>query len=105
MISLPDTLCWTCLNAVPNYEGTIGCSWSEELKPVEGWKAKKTKSRYGKPGYLVIECPQYVYDKISCRMQGSKQCKTVHMMCKRCPFKKELTHGRRVCKTAQKYIE
>lgn len=102
MTSSPDTLCWTCLNAVPNLDGSIGCSWSKELKPVDGWKAKKTKSRYGKYGYLVMKCQEYEYDKISCRMQGSTHCKAVHMRCNSCPFKKELSHEGRICETTQK---
>ena len=33
------TLCWRCANAVPNADGSRGCPWSIDLKPVEGWDA------------------------------------------------------------------
>lgn len=103
MISSQDTLCWTCLNAVPDLEGTRGCSWSEELRPVDGWTVKKTKARYGATGYLVLGCPEYKFDEISCRMRGTKKCKNVHMDCDNCPFKKESVDERRVCKTTQEH--
>ena len=105
MTSLPDTLCWTCRNAVPNLDGSRGCSWSKELKPVEGWTARKTHFRYGKFGFLVKKCPEYEYDKVSCRMQGSTYCKAVHMRCDYCPFKKELSDEGRVCQTTQESVE
>lgn len=52
--------CWTCQNACG------GCSWSSELKPVEGWKAKPTKikceeGRYS-GSYHIIYCPEYIPD-------------------------------------------
>lgn len=33
------TLCWKCENAVPSSDGTRGCPWSTQLKPVDGWDA------------------------------------------------------------------
>lgn len=53
-------ICWTCQNACG------GCSWSSELKPVKGWKAKKTKikceeGRYS-DSYKIIYCPEYIPD-------------------------------------------
>lgn len=65
-----DALCWSCKNAVPKIVGgkyVQGCSWSVQLKPVEGWKAihsiKNEKS--GKPmeTWHVEECPLYCSDK------------------------------------------
>lgn len=60
-VSSKDTICWVCKNATGN------CSWSRSLKPVEGWKAKKTKILIrrviGKveyeDSYIVKTCPQY----------------------------------------------
>lgn len=49
------SLCWMCKNAVP--DGTLGCSWSRKLKPVEGWYAKTDKI-----GTLVIACPEFIND-------------------------------------------
>lgn len=62
------TLCWKCANAVPNREGTRGCSWSKEFKPVEGWDAEKTvlftgywnSKRFGTDSYIVKSCPEFV---------------------------------------------
>ena len=70
---MPDTLCWSCRNAVGN------CSWSQTgtmggvhriPRPVPGWKAKKTKiknylrkTEVEQSGYIVFECPLYVADK------------------------------------------
>ena len=61
------TLCWNCINAVPNDEKGTGCAWSKFFKPVKGWDAKKTivhanetsTKKYGKeiPSYLVYQCP------------------------------------------------
>ena len=34
------TICWDCKKAT-----TGECSWSKNLKPVDGWKAKKNKKR------------------------------------------------------------
>jgi hypothetical protein len=53
-------ICWTCQNACG------GCSWSSELKPVKGWKAKPTRikcefGRYRK-SYKIIFCPEYIPD-------------------------------------------
>lgn len=48
-----DTICWGCENAVPDLEGTRGCPWSREQKPVEGWMAEQDG------GYTVKECPLY----------------------------------------------
>ena len=53
------TLCWDCANATGN------CRWSDELKPVKGWKAIPTvKDNNGKPmkSCIVVECPQFKRD-------------------------------------------
>ena len=44
-----DTLCVFCANACNG-----GCSWSENLEPVDGWSAEKTAH-----GYLVFRCPKF----------------------------------------------
>ena len=48
----PDTLCILCAHSCANQ-----CCWADELKPVPGWVAEKSKH-----GYLVLECPEYVKD-------------------------------------------
>lgn len=63
------TLCWFCKNAVPNKEGTVGCSWSREFKPVKGWKARKCKNSNG-DSYRVYECPELVRDADEDRIMG-----------------------------------
>jgi hypothetical protein len=60
--SANDTLCWKCQNA------TGGCSWSQELKPVEGWVAKKTKIRLQRgandiDSFIVRKCPEFIPDE------------------------------------------
>ena len=64
------TICWACANAVPDEEGTRGCSWSREGRPVEGWVAERRDIRIQpkRPGeerravesYQVITCPEFV---------------------------------------------
>ena len=53
-------ICWTCKNACG------GCSWSSELKPVKGWKAKPTniKCEDGRTArsYKITFCPEYIPD-------------------------------------------
>jgi len=46
---LKSTLCWDCGNACG------GCSWSQELKPVKGWNAKKSGD-----SFTVKQCPKFV---------------------------------------------
>ena len=66
------SICWECENAVPNKEGTKGCSWSEEFIPVEGWEAKPAVIRSmwiskitNQPvprrvrSYCVTSCPEF----------------------------------------------
>lgn len=50
-----QTLCWDCQNAVPNKEGTRGCSWSRNLVPVDGIITNEK----GKITY----CPEFIPDK------------------------------------------
>lgn len=64
-----ETLCWRCANAVPDREGTRGCSWSREGKLVEGWKAARRDIRVGATesgkkaeSYRVRKCPQFRQD-------------------------------------------
>lgn len=53
------TLCWDCKNATGN------CSWSENLKPVNGWKAERTHIHSTDiDSYMVYECPKFVRDAI-----------------------------------------
>lgn len=56
------TLCWECLNAVPDARGH-GCSWSIDSIPVKGWDAERSdltgmqiKSR---KSYFVHACPLF----------------------------------------------
>lgn len=54
------TLCWNCQNACGK------CSWSKDFTPVKGWKAKKTKIRFGNSydeSYHVTKCPEYKKDE------------------------------------------
>ena len=56
---IKTTLCWDCKNA------TGSCSWSEDLKPIKGWKATPTliKSHNGDyPSYIIFECPEFKRD-------------------------------------------
>ena len=53
-------ICWMCQNS------TGKCSWSRELKPVEGWEAEPTIIR-NKDGdiydsYKITYCPQFIND-------------------------------------------
>ena len=59
--SKKETLCWTCQNACGN------CSWSSNLVPVDGWKARNTKVKSHPTYYnsfFVEECPEYSKDKV-----------------------------------------
>ena len=58
------------MSSVPNLKkGTLarGCSWSRELKPVEGWTATKV-SKYRSNGefaydtYHIVSCPLFLQD-------------------------------------------
>ena len=49
-IETKDTLCILCQKSCNN-----GCSWSEKLEPVDGWKAIEYRT-----GYQVLECPEFV---------------------------------------------
>ena len=63
---MSETLCWKCANAVPNRDGTRGCSWSRKFVPVKGWKAKKIKTpcteKFRDCSYEVLDCPEFVSD-------------------------------------------
>ena len=52
--------CWTCKHATNKYKK---CSWSKELKPVEGWTAEEVPPKAGVTNadgwYRVINCPLY----------------------------------------------
>ena len=53
-------LCWRCAYAIG------GCSWSDRLKPVQGWKAKLTTRKehdgYVFKSYRILSCPQFKSD-------------------------------------------
>ena len=55
-VQLDPAICWDCKNACG------GCSWSDNLVPVDGWRAIETVDAYGEPGYRVRRCPEYVED-------------------------------------------
>lgn len=40
------SLCWKCIHAVPSRDGSRGCSWMINLKPVEGWDAVESAKTY-----------------------------------------------------------
>lgn len=50
MIEPKETLCNDCAKACNG-----GCSWSESLTPVKGWKVTESK-----PSVIVDECPEFV---------------------------------------------
>lgn len=52
------SLCWDCKNA------TGGCSWSNQLKPVDSWEAKEINPTNTKPysTYIVYNCPLFIRD-------------------------------------------
>lgn len=61
------TLCWDCSRACG------GCQWSDEFKPVRGWKAIKTQIKsHGEKNsgvraknidsYIVLACPGFDRD-------------------------------------------
>lgn len=56
------TLCWNCKRACANKIDQ--CSWSNEFKPVKGWKAETIIIREGScrplPTYIIKECPEYI---------------------------------------------
>ena len=59
----PDTLCWSCKNAVPSLDGKRGCSWSRHFKPVDGWTADPIEFAQGykyNNSYCVYKCPEYI---------------------------------------------
>ena len=66
-----QTICWECANAVPNIDGTRGCSWSRDFEPVEGWDAEQTEvmrgylqnSHLACVSYLVKRCPLFKEDE------------------------------------------
>lgn len=76
-------LCWFCVNSVPSADGTRGCCWSRELKPVEGWTAEEQTHICvcrKDPGYKVFECPEFVedtsfesLDEPICQQKGRKK--------------------------------
>ena len=58
----PFTLCWDCANA------SGGCSWADELQPVEGWQAYPcvANSRYlPYDSFIVLTCPLFERDAVS----------------------------------------
>lgn len=57
------TLCWSCVNAVPNKEH--GCCWSRSARPVPGWTANPNHvAGNGRDydSYHVEACPEFVRD-------------------------------------------
>lgn len=61
-----EQLCWCCAKATG--ANNNWCSWSRDLKPVDGWKAIPVtqKPQYGCKNtihtYQIIECPEFVRD-------------------------------------------
>ena len=52
--------CWICQNSCG------GCSWSKELKPVEGWRARsvtvKNKEGDSYRTYRILSCPKFIQE-------------------------------------------
>ena len=62
-------LCEKCGKAA----GTMGwCNWSKYLRPVEGWTAIVSGTKYPSGGnsYCITACPEYVWDGFSDREAG-----------------------------------
>ena len=60
-----QSLCWFCLNSVPNKRTGTGCSWSRKLQPVEGWEADRVENstHHSKvKSYRVRTCPEFNRD-------------------------------------------
>lgn len=58
MTDMAQSLCWSCQKAYG------GCPWSAKKAPVKGWRAKKMFDLgYGRPSYVVLECPLYEKEK------------------------------------------
>lgn len=57
------TLCWRCLNAVPNPATGAGCEWSRNFQPVPGWDADyrpvKLPDTRVCESYFVTKCPLF----------------------------------------------
>lgn len=52
------TLCEVCGNACG------GCSWANDLIPVDGWTAQQTFDKYGDPySYIVTACPRFLSEE------------------------------------------
>lgn len=55
-----EQICWRCANA------TGGCPWSKDLKPVKGWRARKTfikdSGKFGYTSYKILYCPLFNED-------------------------------------------
>lgn len=66
-----NTICWECRHAVPT--NTLGCPWSMDMIPVEGWKVKPSTLVNG--SYTVLECPLFRKDpKKPPQLDGSNDC-------------------------------
>lgn len=64
------SLCWDCVDAVPDRRG-YGCPWSLEEKPIRGWDAERRDlpSVKGK-SYFVHTCPLFVEGYGICGIGG-----------------------------------
>lgn len=58
-----------CINC-KNY--SKGCSWSEELKPVEGWVAVETVTYDKQPSFEIKYCPKFQEDFV--QVTAAKLC-------------------------------
>lgn len=55
-----DTICWNCINAVPNPKKGIGCEWLCKGKEVPGWEAIPRWQGDTVYSYKVLTCPKFV---------------------------------------------
>lgn len=53
-----SSICWNCVNSIPNPEKKTGCAWSIFKRPVEGWVAEETQL-YEMTSYNVKSCPKF----------------------------------------------
>lgn len=53
------SICWECVNAVPDAVKGHGCNWSKGLVPIDGWEAEKHRNKEGQWSYRVVKCPEF----------------------------------------------
>lgn len=58
-----ETLCFSCVHAVPVESKGTGCPWSRDFRPVKGWDAEPTTLRLSAKAqdgsFFVRACPKF----------------------------------------------